>query len=63
MPIFAWALLATLPTLWALLATLPTLWALLATLPTLWALFNITKLLANLLTKPSAFYYFANCIL
>ena len=24
---------------------------------------NVTKLLANLLTKPSVFYYFANCIL
>ena len=23
---------------------------------------NVTKLLANLLTKPSVFYYFANCI-
>ena len=24
---------------------------------------NVTKLLANLLTKPSVFYYFANCVL
>ena len=24
---------------------------------------NVAKLLANLLTKPSVFYYFANCIL
>ena len=24
---------------------------------------NVTKLLTNLLTKPSVFYYFANCIL
>ena len=24
---------------------------------------NVTKLLANVLTKPSVFYYFANCIL
>ena len=24
---------------------------------------NVTKLLANLLTKPSVFYYFANCFL
>ena len=24
---------------------------------------NVTKLLANLLTKPSLFYYFINCIL
>ena len=24
---------------------------------------NVTKLLANLLTKPFVFYYFANCIL
>ena len=24
---------------------------------------NVTKLLANLLTKPSVFYYFPNCIL
>ena len=23
---------------------------------------NVTQLLANLLTKPSVFYYFANCI-
>ena len=24
---------------------------------------NVTQLLANLLTKPSVFYYFTNCIL
>ena len=33
----------------------------LAILPN-WLDSNATKLLANLLTKPSVFYYFANCI-